>query len=40
VLIATFALTLLQSLTAGIVAGCALAALLAFLRHRLPEEGE
>jgi SulP family sulfate permease len=40
VLAATFALTLLYSLTAGIVAGCALAALFAVLRRTLPEEGE
>ena len=37
VLIVTFALTLFQSLTVGIVAGCALAALFAVLRRRLPE---
>ena len=40
VLVATFALTLLQSLTVGIVAGCVLAALFAVLRRTLPEEGE
>jgi SulP family sulfate permease len=40
VLIATFALTLFQSLTVGIVAGCALAALFAAFRRKLLEEGE
>jgi sulfate permease, SulP family len=39
VLIATFALTLLWNLTAGIVAGCILAALFAVLDRRVPEEG-
>jgi SulP family sulfate permease len=39
VLIATFGLTLLWNLTAGIVAGCALAALFAFFRKHIPEEG-
>jgi sulfate permease, SulP family len=40
VLLATFALTLFESLTAGIVAGCALAALFAVLRRRVAEEGD
>jgi len=40
VLVATFAVTLLRDLTAGIIAGCALAALLAFLRRGVPEEGD
>jgi SulP family sulfate permease len=39
VLIATFALTLFWNLTAGIVAGCALAALLAIFKRKVPEEG-
>lgn len=39
VLIATFALTLFQTLTIGIVAGCALAALFAAFRRRVPDEG-
>jgi SulP family sulfate permease len=39
VLIATFALTLFQTLTIGIVAGCALAALFATFRRRVPDEG-
>lgn len=38
VLIATFALTVIQDLTTGIVAGCAVAALLALLRQPTPEE--
>lgn len=40
VLIATFGLTLLWNLTAGIVAGCVLAALFALFRKFVPEEGE
>ena len=40
VLLATFGLTLLDSLTAGIVAGCVLAALLVVFRRRVSEEGE
>ena len=40
VLLATFGVTLLRDLTAGIVAGCALAALLAFLHRGVPEEGD
>jgi len=40
VLIATFGLTLLWNLTAGIVAGCVLAALFAYFRKAVPEEGE
>jgi SulP family sulfate permease len=39
VLIATFALTIVRDLTAGIVAGCVLAALLAWLRRPAPAEG-
>ncbi len=39
VLIATFALTLLINLTAGIVTGCALAALFAAFKRGVPEEG-
>jgi SulP family sulfate permease len=39
VLLATFGLTILRDLTTGIVAGCALAALLWVLRRRVPEEG-
>jgi SulP family sulfate permease len=38
--LATFAVTLLRDLTAGIIAGCALAALLAFLHRGVPEEGD
>jgi SulP family sulfate permease len=40
VLLATFGLTLVRDLTSGIVAGCVLAALLAILRQRVPEEGD
>ncbi|HWA20922.1 MAG TPA: SulP family inorganic anion transporter [Caulobacterales bacterium] len=39
VLTATFALTIVRDLTAGIVAGCVLAALLAWLRRPAPAEG-
>ena len=39
VLLATFGLTVLHDLTAGIVAGCALAALFALLHRPAPEEG-
>jgi len=39
VLIATFVLTLFQTLTIGIVAGCVLAALFAAFRQRVPDEG-
>jgi SulP family sulfate permease len=39
VLLATFGLTLAENLTAGIVAGCAVAALLALLKRGVPEEG-
>ena len=39
VLIATFGLTVLHDLTAGIVAGCVLAALFALLHRPIPEEG-
>jgi SulP family sulfate permease len=39
VLMATFGLTVLHDLTAGIVAGCALAALLALLHRPVAEEG-
>ena len=40
VLITTFGVTLVRDLTAGIIAGCALAALLAFLHRGVPEEGD
>jgi len=40
VLLATFGLTLVRDLTAGIVAGCVLAALFAITRHAVPEEGD
>ena len=40
VLLATFGVTLARDLTSGIVAGCALAAILAFLRRGVPEEGD
>ncbi len=40
VLLVTFGLTLFKDLTAGIVAGCVLAALLAAVRRGVPEEGE
>ena len=39
VLIATFGLTVLHDLTAGIVAGCLLAAVFALLHRPVPEEG-
>jgi SulP family sulfate permease len=39
VLLATFGLTLLKDLTAGIIAGCVLAAVFALLRRGVPEEG-
>ena len=39
VLLATFGLTLFDSLTAGIIAGCVLAALLALFRRNVSEEG-
>ncbi|HEY2113005.1 MAG TPA: SulP family inorganic anion transporter [Dongiaceae bacterium] len=39
VLLATFGLTLLRDLTAGILAGCALAALFALMHRGVPEEG-
>jgi SulP family sulfate permease len=39
VLLTTFGLTILKDLTAGIVIGCLLAALLAFFRHGVSEEG-
>jgi SulP family sulfate permease len=39
VLLTTFGLTIVKDLTAGIVTGCAVAALLALLRHHVPEEG-
>jgi len=39
VLLATFAITLAVNLTAGIVAGCALAALYALFKRGVPEEG-
>ena len=40
VLLATFGLTLFDSLMTGIIAGCALAVLLALFRQRVAEEGE
>jgi SulP family sulfate permease len=40
VLLATFGVTLLRDLTAGIIAGCALAALLAYLHRSVPAEGD
>jgi SulP family sulfate permease len=39
VLIATFGLTLIESLTVGIVAGCVLAAVFAIFKRSVPEEG-
>jgi len=39
VLLATFGLTALRDLTSGIIAGCALAAVLALVRRAPPEEG-
>jgi len=39
VLLATFGFTLVKDLTTGIIAGCALAALLAWLHRPTPEEG-
>jgi SulP family sulfate permease len=39
VLLATFAITLVVNLTAGIVAGCVLAALFALFKRGVPEEG-
>jgi SulP family sulfate permease len=40
VLLATFGLTLVKDLTFGIVAGCVVAAVLAAVQQRVPEEGE
>ena len=40
VLLATFGLTLVRDLTAGIVAGCVLAAVFAITRNAVPEEGD
>jgi len=40
VLLATFGLTLARDLTAGIVAGCLVAAVLAWLRRPVAEEGD
>jgi SulP family sulfate permease len=40
VLFATFGLTLIKDLTFGIVAGCIIAAVLAALKLRVPEEGD
>jgi len=40
VLIITFGLTLIESLTVGIVAGCVLAAAFALSKHALPEEAD
>jgi len=39
VLIATFGLTLVRDLTAGIIAGCVLAAVFALVKRGVPEEG-
>lgn len=39
VLLSTFGLTLLEDLTVGIIVGCSIAAVLAFLGRRVPEEG-
>jgi sulfate permease, SulP family len=39
VLVATFGLTLVKDLTTGIIAGCALAAALAYFHRSTPEEG-
>jgi SulP family sulfate permease len=39
VLLATFVLTLVRDLTAGIIAGCLMAAILALWRLRVREEG-
>jgi sulfate permease, SulP family len=39
VLLATFGLTLLEDLTAGIIAGCVLATVLAVMHRGVPEEG-
>ncbi len=39
VLVATFGLTIIRDLTTGIIAGCVLAALLAFIHRQVPEEG-
>ena len=40
VLIATFGLTLIKDLTFGIIAGCLLAAILAFAGRGVAEEGD
>lgn len=40
VLLATFGLTLVKDLTFWIVAGCVVAALLAIVRRRVPQEGD
>ena len=40
VLLATFGVTLIRDLTAGIIAGCALAAVFALMRRAVPEEGD
>jgi SulP family sulfate permease len=40
VLLATFAGTLVRDLTTGIIAGCLLAAVFAFMRRAVPEEGD
>ncbi|HEY0266739.1 MAG TPA: SulP family inorganic anion transporter [Rhizomicrobium sp.] len=39
VLLATFGLTILRDLTTGIIAGCVLAAVLALIHRKTPEEG-
>ena len=38
-LLTTFGLTLVRDLTSGIIAGCAVAALLMLLKAPVPEEG-
>jgi SulP family sulfate permease len=40
VLIATFGLTLVVNLTAGIIAGCLLAAVFALFDRAIPKEGD
>jgi sulfate permease, SulP family len=40
VLIATFGLTLIENLTAGIIAGCLLAAAFAIFGRAIPKEGD
>jgi SulP family sulfate permease len=40
VLLVTFGMTMLEDLTAGIIAGCVLAAVFAVLHHAIAEEGD